>query len=686
MENIRITGFFQYISTHFGNKITCMLKTWINYNKRIKATEQQLVFLLRCRKYDLMPPHIKNLKLSIKFHSNNAKRKLNNIIKHNRLKLLNLEIKFLRSKIISVEKSLLNCLPHDLVQQFFELSKQRFKTFKYNKKNNAINKFNHLKRTHDNECINFFNNIDNSKWLVNASNLKLPDIITNILSLGGQFALPLQQSNKNDRVNYSLELIKNFEVNSLKIPVNDRSDARNIIANSLETFLRNNKHISYIDRFIQKGFSMCKSFLHNNKEILVTRADKGQTTVILDRNEYVQKMEALLKDPYTYKKLKRDPNNALTNKLNSLVKSWRSNDLIDNITYKFLNCTNGNTPRCYGLPKIHKNGLPLRIIVSTLNSPGYNIANYIHSIIQRSIKKPNSHIRDGWSFSRTIKDRIINKNEIMISLDVTSLFTNIPKELVLKGIEKRWDDISGITSFNLAQFLCAVEVILDSTSFCFEGQFYEQIFGSPMGSPLSPILADIVMDDLESFCLSSLDFVVPIYYRYVDDIFAIVPSDKINVLLSTFNNYHKRLKFTYKIESNYSLNFLNTTVLRFNNKLMTNWFRKPTWSGRYINFHSCHPLKFKINTIYNLVDHAISLSDYRFHHENLEIVKNILSNNCFPSKIIKRYIHKRIKFLKQKNSNINIEDNTDKLNKSIEKTPFLSLPYVNNLSENMAHS
>ena len=98
------------------------------------------------------------------------------------------------------------------------------------------------------------------------------------------------------------------------------------------------------------------------------------------------------------------------------------------------------------------------------------------------------------------------------------------------------------------------------------------------------------MDDLESICLSSLDFVVPVYYRYVDDIFAIVPIDKINVLLSTFNNYHERLKFN-EIESNSSLNFLNTTVLRCNNKLITNWFRKPTWSGRYINFHSCSSSK-----------------------------------------------------------------------------------------------
>jgi len=47
-----------------------------------------------------------------------------------------------------------------------------------------------------------------------------------------------------------------------------------------------------------------------------------------------------------------------------------------------------------------------------------------------------------------------------------------------------------------------------------------------MGSPLSPILADIVMDDLEMNCLKRLDFAVHTYYRYVDDIFIIIPDTK----------------------------------------------------------------------------------------------------------------------------------------------------------------
>ncbi|KAL6421451.1 hypothetical protein ACFW04_013906 [Cataglyphis niger] len=83
-----------------------------------------------------------------------------------------------------------------------------------------------------------------------------------------------------------------------------------------------------------------------------------------------------------------------------------------------------------------------------------------------------------------------------------------------------------------------------------------------MGSPLLPILADIVMDDLKTHCLGLLSFAVPVYYRYVDDIFAIVPRAKVDEINVIFNSYHQRLKFTHEIESDSCINFLNTSVIR----------------------------------------------------------------------------------------------------------------------------
>lgn len=95
-----------------------------------------------------------------------------------------------------------------------------------------------------------------------------------------------------------------------------------------------------------------------------------------------------------------------------------------------------------------------------------------------------------------------------------------------------------------------------------------------MGLPsLSSILANIIMDDFETHCLNALDFNVPVFYRYVDDIFAIVPRTEVNTILEVFNSYHPRLNFTHEVESN-SSNFLNTTFIRKHNNLITNCYQK----------------------------------------------------------------------------------------------------------------
>ncbi|EFN71434.1 hypothetical protein EAG_10167, partial [Camponotus floridanus] len=114
-------------------------------------------------------------------------------------------------------------------------------------------------------------------------------------------------------------------------------------------------------------------------------------------------------------------------------------------------------------------------------------------------------------------------------------------------------------------------------------------------------------------------------------------------------------------------------------KLITNWFRKSTWSGRYINFYSNHPLKYRINTIYNLIDHAFLLSDDCFKQENIKLVYDTLLNNCFPEHIIHRHIRKRINFLNNRDRNDTVDVNST----DPDKTHFISVPYVENTSQDL---
>jgi len=73
------------------------------------------------------------------------------------------------------------------------------------------------------------------------------------------------------------------------------------------------------------------------------------------------------------------------------------------------------------------------------------------------------------------------------------LFTNIPEELVIEGINKRWEHIEKETRISKIEFIDAVRFVLNSTFFTFNNTIYKQIFETPIDSPLSPILADTVM-------------------------------------------------------------------------------------------------------------------------------------------------------------------------------------------------
>jgi len=106
------------------------------------------------------------------------------------------------------------------------------------------------------------------------------------------------------------------------------------------------------------------------------------------------------------------------------------------------------------------------------------------------------------------------------------------------------------------------------------------------------------------------------YHRYVDDI-ALVPRYKINDFLNAFNSLHPRLQFILKIEDN-QLNFLNVMIISNKGKLEFDWNRKPTFSGKTLNFLSHHPTSQKRGVVINMIDRI-------FYCHIQDIIKEILT-------------------------------------------------------------
>ena len=82
-----------------------------------------------------------------------------------------------------------------------------------------------------------------------------------------------------------------------------------------------------------------------------------------------------------------------------------------------------------------------------------------------------------------------------------------------------------------------------------------------------------------------------------------------------FNNYDNNLSFTHEVENNGCLNFLDVSVHRDKNNILTNWYRKEIASERILHFYSAHPIHHKKNIVFNLTDRAFLLSDKKYHNQ-----------------------------------------------------------------------
>ena len=181
-----------------------------------------------------------------------------------------------------------------------------------------------------------------------------------------------------------------------------------------------------------------------------------------------------------------------------------------------------NISKCYGLIKNHKNDYPLKHIISAVNSPTYSLSKFFVKFLQSNLKNTPSHINNSFELRNKLCIKIPDDYEI-ISLDGVSLFINVHEEFIYEAIEKRWPQL--FNKFNLTsyEFINAINFILNNNFFQFNNRYYRQIFGSAMGNPISPILVDIIMQDLENDALHKLEFQVPFYFRYVDDILLWIP-------------------------------------------------------------------------------------------------------------------------------------------------------------------
>ena len=182
----------------------------------------------------------------------------------------------------------------------------------------------------------------------------------------------------------------------------------------------------------------------------------------------------------------------------------------------------------------------------------------------------------------------------MVSFDVKSLFTNIPEDFSTDNILNKIygsDSKKKVYGLTKRQFKNLLVWTTKRTTLNFNGSFYEQIDGGGMGSPIAPVFADIfmtyVIEKIKEFNVQP-----DVFFRYVDDCFAVFTDFESAMLFyKKLNQIHSNVKFTYELENNKQLPFLDVNVDNSKEKLELSIYRKPTHSGLYNKWSSLAPTK-----------------------------------------------------------------------------------------------
>ena len=333
--------------------------------------------------------------------------------------------------------------------------------------------------------------------------------------------------------------------------------------------------------------------LADNPNIIIKQADKGGATVVMKSSSYKSEALRQLNDTTFYCKGNSDKTmeheKLIENTLNRLKNLGElSVKLAENLTPR-----NSRTAEFYLLPKIHKEGNPGRPVISSSGCHTEKISAFVDEHLKPIAQGLPSYIKDSFDFVRKI--RSINKipqNSYLVTLDVKSLYTNIDNTDGLEAMKEKLEERQN--SSTKANTICLLmKLILTLNNFIFNGENYQQIKGTAMGTRAAPNYANIFMGKFEKTHIYESNWweYLRFFCRFIDDLFFIWTGTESNLIefINHLNSVNQDIKFTYKYSTR-NMDFLDVTVMKDDEgNLTTDVFQKETDTHSYLQQSSSHP-------------------------------------------------------------------------------------------------
>lgn len=465
---------------------------------------------------------------------------------------------------------------------------------------------------------------------------------------------------------------------SKKEPPNIKNDAMNICVKNLKKVAR--EVITSEERRKRSNlkfneFRALKE-LSGNENLVIKSADKGGAVIVMNTEFYRSKMLMMLQDTTTYKKTHEARDKETMTKIMLLCNKYR--DILLKPEIDFLHRFEYRTSNLYGLPKVHKSDLikkaieeqstgnndcirienpddlKFRPIVGGPNCPTNRLSELIDMLLKPFCQHVPSYLKDNIDFLRFLPRDLMSKEDgLMVTMDITSLYTNIDHKFGLEAVAF-WIDSYPETlhkRFNKQFVLEALELILTNNVFYFDGEYYIQENGTAMGTKAAPNYATLSVGYFEhkTFIVITVrlspdlaNYLKSQWRRFLDDVWVywLKRFGEVTIFLEIINRINPKIKFTLE-SSETEMPFLNILTKKTNNIVTTDIFYKKTDSKNYVPFVSCHPSHTKVNIPFTLARMICTIvDDDETKSMRLSELKCNLKRKGYPPNVINTGIAK----------------------------------------------
>ena len=285
--------------------------------------------------------------------------------------------------------------------------------------------------------------------------------------------------------------------------------------------------------------------------------------------------------------------------------------------------------------------------MSACGSITENLGLYVQNTLKQYSNIHDSYLQDTPDFLRWLEDlndeNIVDDGDILVTVDVTGLYTNIDQLEGIKAVREILEQNSDDDDRNIF-ILELLELVLSQNIFEFDQQLYRQCIGAAMGGKPIPDYANIFMSKLDKQIMQVTDGLFPdenkikFFKRFLDDIFLIFKGNckELHLWLDVINSIHSSIKFTINHTSKTKCDncdddakdkipFLDTQVEIKNNKIITDLYKKPTDRNMYLLPSSCHVASVSENIPYSLCLRIIRIcSEPESRDQRLSELKEML--------------------------------------------------------------